>query len=122
MNLADQIPLEADRVLRIWADYKRAEGGVVTLGYPKHSAGFVSGGASTHESCRELEEWADRRTGAISDAILDEMERTGYTRQVMAIWNQYRADVVRFRGDPGEMLADGCRVFLIEAKKRGIAV
>lgn len=122
MNLADQIPLEADRILRIWADYKRAEGGVVTLGYQRHSAGLNSGGASTQDSFDELVAKADRYTGKISDLILEEMENTGYTRQVMAIWNQYRANVVRFRGDPSEMLADGCRVFLIEAKKRGIAV
>ena len=116
------IPLEADRVLRIWADYKRAEGGVVTLGYTRRSAGLESGGASTTDSFDEMAAKADRYTGKISDLILEEMEETGYMQQVMAIWNQYRADVARFRGDPGKMLADGCRVFLIEAKRRGIAV
>lgn len=114
------IPAEVDRVLQIWGEYKRNEGGVVTLGYPKRSAGFFSGGAST--DCRELEEWADRRTGAIADAILDEMSLHGYARQVMAIWNRYMGDVARFRGDQAEMLIDGAQTFLIEAKKRGIAV
>lgn len=116
------IPAEADRVLRIWAEYKRNEGGVVTLGAPRHSAGFVCGGASTVDSFDELVSKADRYTGKISDLILEDMENTGYMRQVMAIWNHYRADVVRFRGSQAEMLADGCRVFLIEAKRRGIAV
>lgn len=117
-----EIPAECDRVLVIWASYKRREAGAVTLGYPRHSAGFSSGGASTEDSFEELVERADRRTGAISDAILSEMELHGYQRQVMAIWNRYLGDVARFRGDPGEMLVDGCAVFLIEARRRGIAV
>ena len=119
MNLADQIPLEADRVLRIWAEWKRNEGGSVTTGYPRHSAGFVSGGASS--SFEDLVDAADRRTGAISDAILDEMSLCGHTRQVMAIWNQYMNDVARYRGDPGAMLAEGCILFLVEARRRGVA-
>lgn len=128
MGIAEQlsgamvIPAEADRVLSIWGCYKRAEGGAVTLGYPRHSAGFSSGGASTEDSFEEMVEAADRRTGAIADAILDEMGSGGYARQVMAIWNRYFSDVARFRGDPVEMLIDGCLVFLIEAKRRGIAV
>ena len=116
------IPLEADRVLSIWGEYKRREGGAVTMGYPRHSAGFSSGGASTEDSFEELVEAADRRTGAIADAILDEMSLHGYARQVMAIWNRYLGDVARFRGDQGEMLLDGCRAFLVEARRRGIAV
>lgn len=117
-----EIPAEAERVLVIWASYKRREGGTVTLGYPRHSAGFTSGGASTEDSFDELVERADRRTGAIADAILDELSLHGYNRQVMAIWNRYLGDVARFRGDPGELLQEGCRVFLIEARRRGIAV
>lgn len=116
-----EIPAEADRVLVIWGNYKRREGGTVTLGYPRHSAGFTSGGASTEDSFDELVERADRRTGAIADAILDELSLHGYNRQVMAIWNRYLGDVARFRGDPGELLQEGCRVFLIEARKKGIA-
>lgn len=123
MEVADQIPAEADRVLRIWGEYKRAEGGTVTLGYPRHSAGFVSGGASTEDSFQELVERADRRTGAIADAILDQMSLDGtHARHVMAIWNRYLGDVARFRGDPAEILAEGCAYFLIEARRRGIAV
>ena len=118
----DEIPHEADRVLKIWAGYKRREGGAVTLGYPRHSAGFSSGGASTEDSFDELVEAADRRTGAIADAILDELTLHGYTRQVFAIWNRYLGDVARFRGDQTELLIEGCQVFLIEAKRRGIAV
>ncbi len=118
----DEIPIEAHRVLVIWGSYKRREGGAVTMGYPRHSAGFASGGASTEDSFEEMVDAADRRTGAIADAILDEMSLHGYARQVMAIWNRYLGDVARFRGDPAEMLLDGCRAFLIEAKKRGIAV
>lgn len=118
----DEIPIEAHRVLTIWGNYKRREGGSVTLGYPRHSAGFASGGASTEDSFEELVDAADRRTGAIADAILDEMSLHGYARQVMAIWNRYLGDVARYRGNPAEMLMDGCQVFLIEAKKRGIAV
>lgn len=118
----DEIPIEAHRVLVIWGNYKRREGGAVTLGYPRHSAGFSSGGASTEDSFEEMVEAADRRTGAIADAILDEMSLHGYARQVLAIWNRYLGDVARFRGDPAEILIDGCRSFLIEAKKRGIAV
>lgn len=117
-----EVPAEAERVLRIWAAYKRREGGAVTLGYPRHSAGFASGGASTEDSFDELVERADRRTGAIADAILDELSMHGYTRQVMAILNRYLGDVARLRGDQTEMLIDGCQVFLIEARKRGIAV
>ena len=121
MSLA--IPDEADRVLTIWGRYKRAEGGAVTLGYPRHSAGFISGGLSTDESFTEMVERADRRTGAISDAILDQMSRDGsHARHVLAIWNRYLGHVARFRGDPGELLVEGCCVFLIEARKRGIAV
>lgn len=117
------IAAEADRVLRIWGDYKRREGGVVTLGYPKRSAGLVSGGASTEDSFDELVEAADRRTGAIADAILDQMSRDGtHARHVLAIWNRYLGDVARFRGDHEAILLDGCQVFLIEAKRRGIAV
>lgn len=116
-----QIPVEADRVLTIWSNYKRREGGTVSSGYPRHSAGFTSGGASTDDSFEEMVERADRRTGAIADAILDEMSLHGYTVQVMAIWNRYLGDVARFRGDQGEMLAEGCAVFLIEARRRGIA-
>lgn len=117
------IPLEADRVLCIWGEYKRNEGGAVTLGYPKRSAGLVSGGASTEDSFDELVEAADRRTGAIADAILDQMGRDGsHARHVLAIWNRYLSDVARFRGNPSQMLAEGCTVFLIEARRRGIAV
>lgn len=117
------IPIEADRVLCIWGEYKRREGGAVTLGYPKRSAGLVSGGASTEDSFDELVEAADRRTGAISDAILEQMSRDGsHARHVLAIWNRYLGDVARFRGDPSEILAEGCAVFLIEARRRGIAV
>lgn len=116
------IPLEADRILRIWGIYKRREGGTVTNGYPRHSAGFVSGGASTEDSFGEMVERADRRTGAIADAILDEMSLHGHARQVMAIWNRYLGDVARMRGNQHELLAEGCVVFLIEAKRRGIAV
>lgn len=117
-----EIPQEADRILSIWGLYKRREGGAVTLGYPRHSAGFASGGASTEDSFEEMVEAADRRTGAIADAILDEMSLHGHARQVMAIWNRYLGDVARFRGDHGAILIDGCETFLIEAKKRGIAV
>lgn len=118
----DEIPAEAHRVLTIWGNYKRKEGGAVTLGYPRHSAGFASGGASTEDSFEEMVDAADRRTGAIADAILDEMSLHGHARQVMAIWNRYLGDVARFRGDHGAILIDGCETFLIEAKKRGIAV
>lgn len=118
----DEIPIEAHRVLTIWGNYKRKEGGAVTLGYPRHSAGFSSGGASTEDSFEEMVEAADRRTGAIADAILDEMSLHGHARQVMAIWNRYLGDVARFRGDHGAILIDGCETFLIEAKRRGIAV
>lgn len=115
------IPLEADRILRIWGEYKRREHGAPPLGYPSHSAGFSSGGASTEDSFHELVERADKRTGAIADAILDEMSLHGHTQQVMAIWNRYLGDVARFRGDTGALLVEGCMAFLIEARRRGIA-
>lgn len=118
----DEIPIEANRILVIWGNYKRREGGAVTLGYPRHSAGFASGGASTEDSFNEMVDAADRRTGAIADAILDEMSLHGYTRQVFAIWNRYLGDVARFRGDQIALLIEGCQIFLIEAKRRGIAV
>lgn len=116
------IPSEADRILTIWGRYKRREGGTVTLGYPSHSAGFVSGGSSNEDTFEELVGKADKRTGAISDAILDEMSLHGYTRQVMAIWNRYLGDVSRMRGCQTELLVEGCQVFLMEARRRGIAV
>lgn len=116
------IPSEADRLLTIWGKYKRREGGAVTPGYPRHSAGFASGGASTEDSFDEMVEAADRRTGAISDAILDELALHGYQRQVMAIWNRYLGDVARMRGNQSKLLVEGCEAFLIEAKRRGIAV
>lgn len=115
------IPVEADRILLIWADYKRQEGGAVTLGYPKRSTGIESGGSSGEDAFDHLVEAADRRTGAIADAIIDEMGRVDQ-RQVMAIWNRYTGDVARFRGDPTAILAEACQVFLIEAKRRGIAL
>ena len=122
MDVDSQIPREADRVLRIWGNYKRNEGGAVALGYPRHSAGFVSGGASTEDSFEELVSAADRRTGAISDAILDQMSRDGsHARHVLAIWNRYFGDVARFSGDHQEILVEGCQWFLVEAKRRGIA-
>lgn len=120
-DMIDLIPLEADRVLRIWGAWKRREHGAPPLGYPRHSAGFSSGGASTEDSFSELVERADRRTGAIADAILDEMGHFGATLQVMAIWNRYFADVARFRGDVSQHLVDGCVAFLVEARRRGIA-
>lgn len=116
-----EVPLEADRVLTLWGRYKRKEGGTVSNGYPRHSAGFASGGASTEDSFDHLVEAADKRTGAISDAILDEMSLHGYTVQVMAIWNRYLGDITRFRGSQHELLVEGCCVFLIEARRRGIA-
>lgn len=117
-----EIPAEADRVLHIWGEYKSKEGGTVASGYPRHSSGFVSGGSSTEDSFDELVAAADLRTGAIAETILDQMFSQGYTRQVMAIWNHYRADVARFRGDCEALLIEGCTLFLIEAKRRGIAI
>ena len=116
------IPAEADRCLQIWAEYKNREGGVVTLGYPKRAACFFSGGASTEDSCGELEDWADRRTGAIADKILDDMSEKGLTLQVMAIWSHYYVDVFHINRNPYETLIDGCINFLIEAKRKGIAL
>lgn len=115
-----EIPAEADRVLRIWAIWKKAETGNIGRGYPKQSAGFVGGGYSSDFD--EMVERADRRTGAISDAILDEMGRTGYHRQQLAIWNKFLGDTARFRGDCEQLLEEGCRMFLIEARRRGIAI
>jgi len=112
---------EADRILRIWGTWKHCEGGVVALGYPKRSAGFDCGGASTEDSFDELVSAADRRTGAISEAILDDMGRDGLTVQVMAIWCRYYADVWRMR-QPYEMLVGGTIEFLIRARRKGIAV
>lgn len=113
---------EADRVLWIWRGYKLRERGTVALGYPRHSAGFVSGGASTEDSFDEMVSAADRRTGAIADAILEQMSLDGsHARHVLAIWNRYLGDVARFRGNPSELLMAGCAVFLIEARRRGIA-
>jgi hypothetical protein len=40
----------------------------------------------------------------------------------MAIWNRYFCDVARFRGNPGQVLIEGCMAFLVEARRRGIAV
>lgn len=116
------IDTEAHRVLQIWGDWKRAEGGVVTLGYPRKSAGLECVGPRGDDAFDHRVEAADRRTGVIAEAILDEMENRGHRQQVMAIWNRYFGDVARFRGDQAEMLIDGCRTFLAEAKKKGIAV
>lgn len=113
---------EADRILTIWGNYKRREGGTVAMGYPKRSAGFVSGGASTEDSFEEMVEAADRRTGAIADAILDDLWNQGYTIMVMAIWNKYFGDVAKFRGNHKSALSDACSLFLIAAKKKGIAL
>lgn len=116
------IDIECHRVLQIWGEWKRAEGGVVTLGYPRKSAGLECVGPRGDDAFDHRVEAADRRTGVISEAILGEMEIRGYRQQVMAIWNRYFGEVARFRGDRTEMLMDGCRVFLVEAKRRGIAV
>lgn len=115
------IPAEADRILRIWGNWKATEGGVVTLGYPKRSAGFDCGGASTEDTFDHLVESADKRTGAVADSILDDMSRDGLTIQVMAIWCRYYADVWRMR-QPYETLFDGAIEFLIRARRKGIAV
>ena len=48
--MADEINLEADRVLRIWAESKRNERGTVTQGYPKRSAGIECGGSCGEET------------------------------------------------------------------------
>lgn len=115
------VPREADRVLGIWAGYKLREGGVVALGYPKRSAGFASGGASTEDSFDELVGAADQRTGAVADSIIDEMACNGQQRLVMAIWNRYLSSVAKFRGNESDILIQATCVFLIEAKRRGIA-
>lgn len=81
------------------------------------------GAGKTEDSFEEMVERADKRTGAIADAILDQMSLDGtHARHVLAIWNRYLGDVARFRGDPSEILAEGTMVFLIEARRRGIAV
>ena len=118
----DEIPIEAHRILQIWGEWKRGEGGVVTLGYPRKSAGLECVGPRGDDAFDHRVEAADLRTGAISEAILDDMDDRGHGRQVLAIWKRYFADVAIFRGDPGALLADGCQIFLIEAKRRGIAV
>jgi len=113
----DTIPPEADRLLTIWRQWTLADPGSVTKGFPSRSAGFLGGGYS--QDFDDMVERADKRVGAIADAILNEMARTGYQSQVLAIWNRYLAAVVR--SAPGQDLTDGCQVFLIEAKRRGIA-
>lgn len=117
-----EIPAEADRVLQIWANWKKHETNTYGRGLPKESTGFTGRGYYYGETFDELVERADRRTGAISDAILDEMGRTGYHRQQLAIWNKYLGDTARFCGDCEQILDEACRMFLIEAKRRGIAV
>ena len=116
-----EIPIEANRILMIWADYKRREGGQLTKGYASRSAGLSTGGASTVDSFDELVDAADRRIADISDSILDDMRRQMMRREVLAIENRYLSHVAAFRGDPNQLLIDGCRVFLIEAKRKGIA-
>lgn len=116
----DTIPPEADRLLTIWRQWTLADPGSVTKGFPSRSAGFLGGGYS--QDFDDMVERADKRVGAIADAILNEMARTGYQSQVLAIWNKYLAKVVKVRGNEPELLFDGCRMFLIEAKRRGIAV
>ena len=113
-----EIPAEAHRILQIWAEWKRAEGGVVTLGYPRKSAGLECVGPRGDDAFDHRVEAADRRTGVIAEAILDQLP----TPQCMAIWNRYFCDVARFRGNPGQVLIDGCMAFLAEARRRGIAV
>ena len=117
-----EIPAEAHRILQIWAEWKHAEGGAVTLGYPRKSAGLECVGPRGDDAFDHRVEAADRRTGAISEAILDDMDDRGHGRQVLAIWNRYFCDVARFRGNPELVLIDGCRAFLVEARRRGIAV
>ena len=113
-----EIPAEAHRILQIWAEWKHAEGGVVTLGYPRKSAGLECVGPRGDDAFEHRVEAADRRTGVIAEAILDQLPPP----QCMAIWNRYFCDGARFRGNPELVLIDGCRAFLVEAKKRGIAV
>ncbi len=113
-----EIPAEAHRILQIWAEWKRAEGGVVTLGYPRKSAGLECVGPRGDDAFDHRVEAADRRTGVIAETILDHMPAP----QCMAIWNRYFCDVARFRGNPELVLIDGCQAFLVEARRRGIAV
>ncbi len=91
---------------------------MVTLGYPRKSAGLECVGPRGDDAFEHRVEAADRRTGVIAEAILDQLPPP----QCMAIWNRYFCDGARFRGNPELVLIDGCRAFLVEAKKRGIAV
>ncbi len=50
------------------------------------------------------------------------MSTLRWTAEQLAAHTAKLHKVARFRGDRTEMLMDGCRVFLVEAKRRGIAV
>ena len=110
---------EADRVLRIWAEWKGKEGGVLTLGYPKRSAGLDCGGSCSEETFDLMVAKEDAKTGAIADVILDDLAKINQ-RWYLAIWNRYVTDVYSFRGDVSEVLAEAVLEFTIKARRRGI--
>ena len=116
--MADEINLEADRVLRIWAESKRNERGTVTQGYPKRSAGIECGGSCGEETFDLMVAKEDSKTAHVADVILDDMAKINQ-RHYLAIWNHYVADVYAMR-DASKILIDACMEFLTRWKRRGI--
>lgn len=112
---------EADRVLCIWAEWKQRLPGVMTMGYPKRAAGFLSGGSTGEDAFEHLCEAVDIRVGTIADAIIDDLSRRS-PRLGLAILNRYIADVATMRGDPVALLAEATTEFLAEGRRRGICV
>ena len=119
--MAAEIPTEADRVLRIWAEWKGKEGGVLAQGYPKRSAGMDCGGSCGEDTFDLLVAKEDAKMGSIADVILDDIAKSNQ-RHYLAIWNRYVCDVYSFRGDPSEILIEACAEFYIRGKRRGICV
>lgn len=105
------IPDNADRLLRIWADYMRR--GTVGKGAPTKSAGFATGGIGCWD---DLEESVDSSLATEVNTILNDMTGQHYC----AISNHYASRVWRHRGDEQAVLLEAVSEFCKRAKARAL--
>lgn len=115
IDLRQLVAPEADRLLTNWGRWRRIPEGPDTF---KSSPVFISGGISSEDAFDHLCEAADHHAAEIADAIIDGME---IVHKVVlqhvyeaAVWNLRRMAIE-------DQLLQASGVFLVEARKRGIA-